>query len=1033
MRNNSLLLWCFILWMALTSSVGAKTIYVATTGDDATGDGTESNPYATIQYAIDVAMENDTIDVAAGTYRESIFWESKSLVLQGQGAGRTNINADLDGDGNGDTVCMVLRNVPNTARIEGFTFKQGIHSGLQLFYSDVFLSNNTISGNSTTQEGGGVYLGYSDATLTNNNITSNSADRDGGGLYLYYSDPTLIDNTVSNNSAFETDEDSGGGGLYLSHSDPTLINNTISNNSAINSGGLYLSHSDPALTNNTISHNSVSGFGGGLGLQFSDPILNNNIVMSNSAGEAGGGLYLSDAIPTLSNNTVTDNTATIGGGMALSHSNPTLNYNMVADNIAEESGGGLHLNNSDPILTDNMVIGNSASQLGGGLYLASSHPTLTDNIVTGNSVLTETYEGGGGMYLDSSDPTLTGNIVTGNSAVQYGGGLYLESSDPMLNNNTISDNSATRGGGLYLRHSAPTLNNNTVSDNSEGGVISSFSYPTLTNNTITGNSGGGVSLADGTLIGNLITGNSATRGGGLSLGPDATVRGNTITGNSAYFDGGGVYLVGSGTTLENNIISGNSAGRDGGGVYLSSDVATLDNNTISDNSSSQNGGGLFLYTSSPTLRNNMITNSQGHGVYLSASSPHLLNNTIAENSEEGVIQDYLSSNPILVNCILWGNGGEGDLIINSSATYSDIGTGNTAGEGNISEDPLFVGDGDYHLQVTSPCINRGSNEALYLPDTDIDDDPRILDETVDMGADEVLLAPDVIPDLLIKEGPVWLGDDIYNTDATDQTAVGTVGGGETKVYRARLYNDGAEEGTLWIQGPGGDADWTVQYYWGTVADAAKEVTAKVTSTKGWKRANVPPGGHRKFLIAVTPASAIVEDCAVLVQATSEQDPAQLDCIQTITTVPDVQPDLWIKHGPNWCGNGYYNSDGTNQTGIRKVRGGDPAMFRAYVQNDGTEAETFRILGPSGDADWTVQYYRGAKIDASKEVTADVTSAEGWKRPNVAPGKVRGFLIVVTPRSELPTDSQYVALVRAEARQDENQRDTIKIITRVKAE
>ena len=109
------------------------------------------------------------------------------------------------------------------------------------------------------------------------------------------------------------------------------------------------------------------------------------------------------------------------------------------------------------------------------------------------------------------------------------------------------------------------------------------------------------------------------------------------------------------------------------------------------------------------------------------------------------------------------------------------------------------------------------------------------------------------------------------------------------------------------------------------------------------------------------------------------------------------------------------------------------MFRAYVQNDGTEAETFRILGPSGDADWMVQYYRGAKIDASKEVTVEVTSAEGWKRPNVAPGKVRSFLIVVTPRSGLAVDSQYVALVQAEAGTDASQQDTIKTITRVKAE
>src|SRR5262249_48360498 len=65
-------------------------------------------------------------------------------------------------------------------------------------------------------------------------------------------------------------------------------------------------------------------------------------------------------------------------------------------------------------------------------------------------------------------------------------------------------------------------------------------------------------------------------------------------------------------------------------------------------------------------------------------------------------------------------------------------------DGNISLDPLFANTtgGDYHLQPGSPSIDAGDNQALNLPDTDIDGDPRILDgdgnETVvvDMGADE---------------------------------------------------------------------------------------------------------------------------------------------------------------------------------------------------------------------------------------------------------------------------------------------------------
>ena len=629
MRKNSLILWSLGLLVSLTISAGAKTIYVATTGDDEGGDGTEINPYATIQHAIDVAEEGDTIDAAAGTYQEHLVWEDKSLILQGAGAGNSIVDGGKEGR------CLTIANVPETGRVEGFTFQNGV------------------------------------------------------------------------------------------------------------------------------------------------------------------------------------------------------------------------------------------------------------------------AEYGGGLYLDRSPITLIDNEISGNVAAR-------------------NDNYGSRGGGLYLDYSAAILTHNMISGNS---------------------------VRDGELV---------PRG----------------------------------------------------------------------------GGGLAIWHSSPTLTNNTIADNIGEGVYARYSSPVITNNTIADNTGEGVYARY--SSPVITNCILWGNEGDGDLI-DATATYSCIGTGETTGEGNISEDPQFVNSEDYHLQPTSPCINQGSNDAPELPDTDIDDHPRILYEIVDMGADEVSHLIDLQPDLWIKQISTWLGDNTYNDDGTDQTASRTIGSGQTRVYRARLYNDSDEEENFWVQGPGGDTDWTVQYYGGGSVNPAKEVTAKVTSTKGWKRTNVPPGGRRNFVIAVTPAPGVVGDYSVLVQAISDSDPTQLDCVQALTTVPDVQPDLHIKKGPVWGGDDIYNDDGTDQKASRKVADGTPALFKARLENDGMDKDHFYIHGLAGGADWTVQYYRGLKVDASKEVTAEVTSAEGWKRPNVAPEAFCNFLVVVTPNSGLEEGSRYVALVRAEARRDPSQRDAIQNITQVKAE
>lgn len=54
--------------LLLTLSLGATRVYVATTGNDGTGDGTSGNPYLTIATGISHASAGDTVFVVAGSY-----------------------------------------------------------------------------------------------------------------------------------------------------------------------------------------------------------------------------------------------------------------------------------------------------------------------------------------------------------------------------------------------------------------------------------------------------------------------------------------------------------------------------------------------------------------------------------------------------------------------------------------------------------------------------------------------------------------------------------------------------------------------------------------------------------------------------------------------------------------------------------------------------------------------------------------------------------------------------------------------------
>ena len=49
--------------------------------------------YSTIQAAVDAAGNGDTIEIAAGTYREQVTVDGKNITIHGAGSGQTIIEA----------------------------------------------------------------------------------------------------------------------------------------------------------------------------------------------------------------------------------------------------------------------------------------------------------------------------------------------------------------------------------------------------------------------------------------------------------------------------------------------------------------------------------------------------------------------------------------------------------------------------------------------------------------------------------------------------------------------------------------------------------------------------------------------------------------------------------------------------------------------------------------------------------------------------------------------------------------------------
>jgi parallel beta-helix repeat protein/predicted outer membrane repeat protein len=300
---------------------------------------------------------------------------------------------------------------------------------------------------------------------------------------------------------------------------------------------------------------------------------------------------------------------------------------------------------------------------------------------------------------------------------------------------------AITGPGAGYNATAITFNHNentgsvlmgfTIGNGFATSVSCSSSSPTISNCTISGNTSYGIYCTS-------------------SSSPIIT--NCTISGNSAQSSGAGIYCNSSSPAITSCTISGNSASGLGGGISCSNSSPTISGCIISGNYAGGGAGGIYCNSSSPAITNCFITGniagSYGGGMFCaSGSSPAVTNCTFSRNiaySGGGAIYCNGSS-PTIKNCILWGDSASGYYEIYPAnlayVTYSDVYGGYT-GTGNIFSDPKFDSNGNYHLSVTSPCINAGTSAGA--PATDIDGEarpqPRPFSQQfgIDMGADEYL-------------------------------------------------------------------------------------------------------------------------------------------------------------------------------------------------------------------------------------------------------------------------------------------------------
>lgn len=207
---------------------------------------------SSIQKAVNIANDNDTILLKPGEYLENVVIENKSILLTSNYLFSNDTNdinqTIINGNDISNVIC--IENITDTLKINGLIIKNGsintgydncTGGGINCLNSNLIIKNSLIIDNWAGHpmyygDGGGLYCDNSYVLLDNVKISNNRALKNGAALYSYSSELLILNSEISGNS------NSYASALMIHSSNFTVQNTSIKNNSSqdVYPGGLTI-------------------------------------------------------------------------------------------------------------------------------------------------------------------------------------------------------------------------------------------------------------------------------------------------------------------------------------------------------------------------------------------------------------------------------------------------------------------------------------------------------------------------------------------------------------------------------------------------------------------------------------------------------------------------------------------------------------------------------------------------------------------------------------------------------------------------